>query len=121
MILWVILGLAILLVWGRVQEGLAMPGVDAKPDATEEATEDTEAKPEENADPVAHDPKDLEPSPENSLPCTEYVEKKKKEQANVDYYYCRGFNNVTCGDVSGRGDRISACPGGYDLKSLLDA
>ena len=65
---------------------------------------------------------DLNPEPHNAMPCEEWDKNMRAKAKNVDYYYCRGFNNTTCGSIDPDAVKSSMtpCPAGYAKKSALD-
>ena len=109
MIQWVVLALALLLLWS-VREGLEakMAPEESKPPDKEPAKETKETKA----------PTDPEPFPQNHLPCAEYETNFKRDKKDIDYLYCRGFNSVTCGDMDTK-DLVRPCPIGYEKTSSL--
>jgi hypothetical protein len=65
---------------------------------------------------------DLKPEPHNAMPCEDWDKDMRAKAKNVDYYYCRGFNNTTCGSIDPDATKASMtpCPAGYAKKSALD-
>jgi hypothetical protein len=92
MLVWVILALAVVLLFLRVREGL-------------------DEKEKQNPD--------MTPQPHNAMPCVDWDKKMKSKAKDMDFRYCRGFNSMTCGDMEAS-NAVTPCPAGYAVKSSLD-
>jgi len=96
MLLWVMLALVVLLAF-RGREGMTLPGAKQEPDTS----------------------KDPEPYPQGAKDCATYEKDMKATAHNLDYYYCRGFNGHTCGQID-PAKPSTPCPVGYAMKSALE-